>query len=103
MRPEAELKVAAERAAASIYEIVLAVAEKAAVQAVKNAIDIQLGVKVDDVSLDDRVTVTEAARQLEVTRQRIGRLVDNEVIPADKSVPGRVYVSLSEARAALVR
>src|SRR3972149_1784420 len=101
MRPEAELKGAARRPAPSISEIVLAVAEKAAVQAVKNAIDIQLGVKVDDVSLDDRVTVTEAARQLEVTLHRIRKLAGNLIFPTNVPAIFRPGSGVSEARAAL--
>lgn len=94
------VKTAAERAAAEVYELVRAAAESAARQAVQDAIQEQLGVWVDDVSIEDKVTRAEAARRFGTTPQTIIRLEDKGLVKKNK-VAGRVYVSLSEVGAAL--
>jgi hypothetical protein len=101
MRQNAAIKTAAERAAAEVYEQVRAAAEAAARQAVRDAIREELGVEVEDVDLDDRVTRTEAARRLGTTSQTIIRLENRGAVDPERATDGRVYVSLAEVRAAL--
>lgn len=100
MQPERTLKTAAERAAAEVYEIVRQAAAQAAEEAVRDAIRSQFGVDVPQVNLEDRVTRSEAARQLGTTSQSIMRLEEKELVRSER-IGGRVYVSLSEVEQAL--
>jgi len=100
MRPATALGAAAERAAAEVYEIVRRAAQEAAEQAVRDAIRNQLGLDLDDVQLEDRMTRSEAARQLGTTSQTIMRLEEKGLVRTEH-VGGRVYVSKSEVEDAL--
>lgn len=100
MQPERTLKTTAERAAAEVYEIVRAAAAQAAEDAVRDAIRSQFGVDVPEVNLEDRVTRSEAARQLGTTSQSIMRLEEKDLVHSER-IGGRVYVSLSEVEQAL--
>jgi len=102
VNPEPLIRTAAERAAAEVYETVRAAALEAARLAVTQALAELTGADLDPgtVSVEDRVTRSEAAERLGVTPQTIMRMEKKGVVRAEK-VGHSVYVSLSEVRAAL--
>jgi hypothetical protein len=98
---EPTIRMAAERAAAEVYESVTRAALEAARAAVQEALSEAFGAPVPgDVEVEDRVTRTEAARRLGTTSQTIIRLEKKGEVHSEH-VDGRVYVRLSEVRDAL--
>ena len=99
----APIRTATERAAAEVYEVVRAAAYEAARDAATQAIRDAVGLDVEVISLDDRVTRAEAALRLGTTQQTLIRLEKKGTLPAERTSDGRVYVRLSDAREALSR
>ena len=102
-RAEDSVRAAAERAAAEVTDAVYAAALEAARAAVQDVLAEaykRLGIT-GDLELEDRVTRTEAARELGTTSQTIIRLEKKGAVSTERDPDGRVYVRLSEVRDAL--
>ena len=97
----APIRTAAERAAAEVYEMVRVAAYEAARAAAARAIRDAVGLDVEVINLDDRVTRAEAARRLGTTQQTLIRLEKKGTLRSERTSDGRVYVRLSDAREAL--